>query len=193
MNKTSVFQSDMDIAQEFAAGSYEKIQSYAQKAQGELIHHWQSKDGEALEQMILRSRYMLDFWADSIADDSAWTALVRCGAWIGALETIESSLYEENMDAWLRRRIHKNISSIKHLTEIIQLLEVKGVATHGELVKDLHLNYSSTLTEVIKKTADFELIDVRRAGRHKLYSLTDAGVRYARYLKQEKVELKGNK
>ena len=78
---------------------------------------------------------------------------------------------------------HKNISSIKHLTEIIRLLEVKGVMTHSEMVEELHLRHASTLTEIMKKVAELELVDVRRAGKYNLYSLTDAGVRYARQMR----------
>ena len=183
MDETSVIQNKIDIAQELSDKNYEKLIGYADEIQKEVIHHWQTKDNRALEGLILKSRNILNFWTDSIIKKRLWVALVRCGAWIGTLETIEKSLCEESMDLWSQKRLYKNISSIKHLTEIIRLLEVKGVMTHSEMVEELHLRHASTLTEIMKKVAELELVDVRRAGKYNLYSLTDAGVRYARQMR----------
>ncbi len=183
MKNATVFQSGIDIAQELAAKNYEVVIDYANETQRKLISNWHGKDGSALEQLILMSRNILNFWADSIVRKRLWVALVRCGAWIGTLETIEKSVYEESMDLWLKKRLHKSISSIKHLTEILRLLEVRGVMNHGEIVEELQLKYASTLTEIIKKTANLGLIEVEKAGKYSLYSLTDAGVRYARQMR----------
>ncbi len=183
MNRTKRFPSNIDLMQEFTSENYEKIICCADDAQRELIYHWHVKDSLVAEQLILMSRSILNFWTDSIIKNRLWTALIRCGAWIGTLETIEKHIYEKNMDSWSQKRIYKNLLSIKHFDEILRLLEVKGVMTHGEMVEKLHLNNSSTLTEVIKKTRDFDIIDIKKSGKYKLYSLTDAGVRYARQIR----------
>lgn len=177
-----------DIGEYFEAQSYDKIIDYANEAQQELIHDWQMNHREKLRQLILCSRNILNFWVDSIAKNNLWLALVRCGAWIGALEAIERSVYEENMDKWLQKRIAKKISSIKHLPEILHMLEIKGVMTHGELTEKLNLNHPSTLTEIMKKIADLELITIQKSGKYKLYSLTDAGIRYARHIRTQEDE-----
>ena len=183
MNRTKRFTSNIDLVQEFTSENYEKIICCADDAQRELIYHWHVKDSLVAEQLILMSRSILNFWTDSIIKNRLWTALIRCGAWIGTLETIETHIYEKNMDSWSQKRIYKNLLSIKHFDEILRLLEVKGVMTHGEMVEKLHLNNSSTLTEIIKKTRDFDIIDIKKSGKYKLYSLTDAGVRYARQIR----------
>ncbi len=183
MNRTKRFTSNIDLVQEFTSENYEKIICCADDAQRELIYHWHVKDSLVAEQLILMSRSILNFWTDSIIKNRLWTALIRCGAWIGTLETIEKHIYEKNMDSWSQKRIYKNLLSIKHFDEILRLLEVKGVMTHGEMVEKLHLNNSSTLTEIIKKTRDFDIIDIKKSGKYKLYSLTDAGVRYARQIR----------
>ena len=183
MNRTKRFPSNIDLMQEFTSENYEKIICCADDAQRELIYHWHVKDSLVAEQLILMSRSILNFWTDSIIKNRLWTALIRCGAWIGTLETIEKHIYEKNMDSWSQKRIYKNLLSIKHFDEILRLLEVKGVMTHGEMVEKLHLNNSSTLTEIIKKTRDFDIIDIKKSGKYKLYSLTDAGVRYARQIR----------
>ncbi|MDE6895755.1 MAG: hypothetical protein K2P43_06180 [Lachnospiraceae bacterium] len=183
MNRTKRFPSNIDLVQEFTSENYEKIICCADDAQRELIYHWHVKDSLVAEQLILMSRSILNFWTDSIIKNRLWTALIRCGAWIGTLETIEKHIYEKNMDSWSQKRIYKNLLSIKHFDEILRLLEVKGVMTHGEMVEKLHLNNSSTLTEIIKKTRDFDIIDIKKSGKYKLYSLTDAGVRYARQIR----------
>jgi len=183
MNRTKRFPSNIDLVQEFTSENYEKIICCADDAQRELIYHWHVKDSLVAEQLILMSRSILNFWTDSIIKNRLWTALIRCGAWIGTLETIEKHIYEKNMDSWSQKRIYKNLLSIKHFDEILRLLEVKGVMTHGEMVEKLHLNNSSTLSEIIKKTRDFDIIDIKKSGKYKLYSLTDAGVRYARQIR----------
>lgn len=183
MNRTKRFPSNIDLVQEFTSENYEKIICCADDTQRELIYHWHVKDSLVAEQLILMSRSILNFWTDSIIKNRLWTALIRCGAWIGTLETIEKHIYEKNMDSWSQKRIYKNLLSIKHFDEILRLLEVKGVMTHGEMVEKLHLNNSSTLTEIIKKTRDFDIIDIKKSGKYKLYSLTDAGVRYARQIR----------
>lgn len=183
MEKMGKMQSGIDIAQELAAKNYEKLIDYANGAQEELIHNWQVRNKKGLEQLMLISRNILNFWTDSIVKKRLWVALVRCGAWIGTLETIEKSVYEESMDMWLQKRLTKKISTIKNLPEILQLLEIKGVMTHGELTEELGLNHASTLTEIMKKIADLELITISRSGKYHLYSLTDAGIRYARQIR----------
>lgn len=183
MYKTSKKQVIINVVQEFESENYEEIMECADRTQTELIHDWQTKNKEELKYLILASRNVLNFWIDSIAKNKLWTALVRCGAWIGTLETIERSIYEENMDQWLQKRISKKISSIKHLPEILHLLEVRGVMTHSELAEKLNLNYPSTLTEIMKKIADLELIMITKSGKYNLYSLTDAGIRYAKQIR----------
>ncbi len=172
-----------DIAYHFSAKNYEKLIDYANEKQEELIHNWQAKNKEKLKQIVLFSNNILNFWVDSIIKNRLWYALVRCGAWIGALEAIERSVYEESMDMWLQKRMVKKVSSIKHLSEILHLLEMKGVMSHGELVEKLDLKYPSTLTEIMKKIAGLELITIQKSGKYKLYYLTDAGIRYAKHIR----------
>ncbi len=183
MYKTSKKLTIINIAHEFESENYEKIIDCAEKTQTELIHNWQVKNKDELKYLILASSNILNFWFDSIVKNELWTALVRCGAWIGTMETIERSVHEESMDLWIQKRIAKKISAIKHLSEILYLLEVRGVMTHSELVEELKLNHSSTLTEIMKKIADLELIVITRSGKYKLYSLTDVGIRYAKQIR----------
>ena len=105
MNRTKRFPSNIDLVQEFTSENYEKIICCADDAQRELIYHWHVKDSLVAEQLILMSRSILNFWTDSIIKNRLWTALIRCGAWIGTLETIEKHIYEKNMDSWSQKRI----------------------------------------------------------------------------------------
>ena len=181
----TVLQENLDISQELESKNYEKVIEYANDAQERLIHSWQIRDKSMLEQLLLIGRNILNFWTDSIVRKRLWMALVRCGAWLGTMETIQRLNYEESMDAWAGKRFSKKISSIKNLPEILQLLEVKGVLTHSELSEALQFNHLSTLTEIMKKIADMDLIDVRKAGKYNLYSLTDTGVRCAKQLRAQ--------
>ena len=95
MNRTKRFPSNIDLMHEFTSENYEKIICCADDAQRELIYHWHVKDSLVAEQLILMSRSILNFWTDSIIKNRLWTALIRCGAWIGTLETIEKHIYEK--------------------------------------------------------------------------------------------------
>jgi len=183
MKTTNTVQVNFDITQAFVLKDYEKVIDYAEEIQKRLLFNWNAKNKKVLEQLILQSWNILNIWTDSIAKKRLWMALIRCGAWIGTLETLEKSIYEESMDLWAQRRLSKSISSIKHVPEIVGLLEVRGVMTHSEMVEELHLKHASTLTEIIKKISDLELIEIRKAGKFNLYSLTDTGVRYAKQLR----------
>lgn len=183
MKMANTFQVSFDITQSLVAKDYESVIDFADETQKKLLFNWHVKNKKILEQLILQSRNILNIWIDSIAKKRLWMALVRCGAWIGTLETLEKFIYEESMDLWAQRRLQKSISSIKHVPEIVGLLEVKGVMTHSEMVEELHLKHASTLTEIIKKISDLELIEIRKAGKFNLYSLTDTGVRYAKHLR----------
>ena len=183
MKTTNTVQVSFDIMQALVSKDYEKVIDYADEIQKKLLFNWNAKNKKVLEQLILQSRNVLNIWTDSIAKKRLWMALIRCGAWIGTLETLEKSIYEESMDLWAQRRLSKSISSIKHVPEIVGLLEVRGVMTHSEMVEELHLKHASTLTEIIKKISDLELIEIRKAGKFNLYSLTDTGVRYAKQLR----------
>lgn len=183
MTKAEVVQTGIDISQELKLKNYEKVIEYANDAQGKLIHSWQLHDKTMLEHLLLLGRNILNFWTDSIAGKRLWVALVRCGAWLGTMETIQKLNYEERMDAWSKKRFLKQISSIKKLPEILQLLEVKGVMTHSELSEELQFSHPSALTETMKKIADLELIDIRKVGKYSLYSLTDLGIRSAKQLR----------
>lgn len=183
MTKAGLLQTSIDISWELASKNYEKVIGYANDAQEELIHNWQNRDKSTLEHLILASQNILNFWTDSIIRKRLWVALVRCGAWLGTLETIQKSVYEESMDLWSAKRLQKKIASIKNLPEILLLLETKGVMTHSEIVEELQFKHPSTLTEIVKKIADLDLIDSRRAGKFILYSLTDTGARYAKRLR----------
>ena len=183
METTSMVRVKFNIEQELAAKNYETVIEYADETQRELLYSWNARDNTMLERLILQSRNILNFWVDSIGKRRQWMALVRCGAWIGTLETLEKSIYEESMDLLTQKQKKKRILAIKHVPEIMGLLEVKGVMAHGELAEELHLKHASTLTEIMKKTENLELIEISKAGKYKLYSLTDTGVRYAKQLR----------
>ncbi len=185
MTKAEVVQTGIDISQELASKNYEKVIEYANNAQEELLHNWQAHDGKKLDHLLLAGRNILNFWTDSIVRKRLWVALVRCGAWLGTMETIQKSTYEESMDAWSKKRHLKQISSIKRLPEILQVLEVKGVLAHNELSEELQFAHPSALTEIMKKTAHLDLINVRKVGKYRLYSLTDMGIRSAKLLRSK--------
>lgn len=186
MNKTSLFQSIINITKDFETKNSETIINCVDEMQRQLIRIWQSGDNKGLKKMLLINRHIFNFWLDSIKQNEMWEAVIRCGALIGTLEMIEKIIYEENMDLWIQKRIDKNNLSNKFFKEIILFLDSNGTMTLDEIAKEFDLDKSYILEEFIKMATDLGLIHVNEFGKYQMYYLSDVGIRYAKipYRKQ---------
>ena len=175
---------DIDIANELKLKKYEKVIDYVELTQRELIKLWQTSDSNDLEHMILHTRNILNFCMDSVCQDKLCTALIRCGALIGTLETIQKIMYEKNMDLWLQNRMPNGITSNRNFLKIIQILHLNGVISHDEMIEKIQACDDPDFVTTINIMTDLQLINVTELGKNNSYSLTDAGVRYAGFFKE---------
>lgn len=174
---------DIDIVKEFKSKDYEKVIDYVDLTQQELIKLWKTENSNSLEHMILTTRNVLNFWMDSVCQDRLCATLIRCGALIGTLETIEKLIYEKNMDLWQKNRIPKAITSNRIFSKIIQILDSNGVMIHNEMIEKMQSYDNPDIVAAINIMSNLQLINIIKLGKSNLYSLTDAGIRYARNLK----------
>ena len=107
------------------------------------------------------------------------------GAFLGSIESYGNILYEKKNEQLVIDRIYKEGHTIKYLDNIVRLLENHGGLTHAELCKYLMLK-TSTLSEAIKKVKEAGVINIHSSGKYKIYSLSDIGIRYGKYLRNQK-------
>lgn len=152
MNK---IQQELNIGHAISAENYDEVIDYANDTQIRLIREWRNENNDELENQILLNQGILGFWQDSIADKKLYNALIRCGALIGTIETIEKQLYEKDMCLWEEKRAKK--------------LQRQKSKTHHE-GEDMTVSKEiwEEISEILKKykieyTAHYENRDVQRA------------------------------
>lgn len=152
MNK---IQPEPDIGYMIAAENYSEIINYANETQRILVSDWQNENDDRLEKNILLNQGILAFWQDSIIDNKLYESLIRCGALIGTIETIEKQLYERNMRLWEEKRA-KELQKQKSETR----LEREDMIISKEIWEEI---YGILKKYEIKYTTHYESRDVQRA------------------------------
>lgn len=183
MPKENNFKINIDIAEEFSKKNYDKIIDYINKMDEYLAEMQQSGNTKELKHTILVFTNIFNFWIDSIKENKLWSSLIRCGILVGKIEKIKELIYEHDMNLWLKKRLPDNVTSIKYFNEMIQLLKVRNIMSFEEIIEKLQSDDETVIDETLKRIYDLQLVYITQMGKNKLYSLTDAGVRYAKYSK----------
>ena len=183
MKETNLNNTKINLSEEMSAGNYDKVIANATLFQKEIVDSWLDQDMEKLTQLFLASRFSLKLWEKNLEKEKRLYAALRCGAWIGTIETIQNSLFESSQNEKLEQNELQEIISTRHFPDIIGILELKSVMTHGDLAKELDL-MPSTLTEVMKKARKYGIVSSRKYGKYVLYSLTDTGIRCGKLLRK---------
>lgn len=159
---------------------YDFLLQYAEDNQEYVIAEWFNSDHSSFSQTLRYGNSQLKYFKHHLEKSSKDNAIFHLGILMGIIDTMEHFSYEEEQESLTANIYLKQVLSIKHLKDIIQLLESHGVMNHSEICKNLDLK-ESTLSEIMKKTNPTNLIDSTRAGKYKLYKLTDTG----RYLSRQ--------
>lgn len=184
---------DYDLLQALDHEEYERIEEYSRSNQFNLFVKWINGKYSELRKSLRLGSALLHYFERAIQSSQKLKAVFRLGALLGTIESIEKKLIEHSQDQWVKARYDKELSSIKHFDEIIELLQNNTVLTHTELCEKMGLK-TSTLTEAIKKVIDVGAVSSTPSGKYKLYSLTDEGRRLARNihrdnLKNDKIDI----
>ena len=111
-------------------------------------------------------------------------AFLCIGKLMGGLSVAARKLSYESQKRESEIIAEKHLSGVRHLDDIILILDQNGTMTHTSLAEQLGNMNPPTLTENMKKIAQYGLIYFKKTGKYKYYYLTDAGLRYAESLKK---------
>ena len=111
-------------------------------------------------------------------------AFLCIGKLIGGLSVLARKLSYESQKRESEIIAEKRLSGVRHLDDIILILDQNGTMTHTSLAEQMGNMNPPTLTENMKKIAQYGLVYFKKTGKYKYYYLTDAGLRYAESLKK---------
>lgn len=176
---------DLDLKQTFRNGEFDVLTAYSNENQKNLIHQWMNSESSVVNKMLRLGSAILHYFESVLQDERQLYAVFRTGALLGTIEGFEHIIHEKEQGEWIYKEFKEEISSIKHLEEVILILQLYGVLNHSEMCKQLDLK-DSTLTEIMKKIEPTKLVQSERAGKYKLYTLTDAGRRLGMQLRKQR-------
>lgn len=162
----------------------QELVDYAEQAKNLLLSDWLEGRTESVRSRLRYESALLTYAALFLQelDESRYAAL-RLGALLGAVESFERILFEQNQNLWAEARFTKE--PVKHLPEIVQALETHGPMSHTDLGNYLGIK-PPTLTEAMKKVLNTGAIQVSMIGKYKVYTLSDSGLRYGKELRKRK-------
>lgn len=187
MNKAIWLNKELNLSQMLINEEYEMLIKYAKDNQQYLMSEWYNTEAAEFQKKIRLGTTVLRYFERHLQDSMKYMAIFKIGVLKGTVENFEYLLYERMKDNLAERVYKKEILAIKHLSDIIFLLETQGVMSHSEICEYLKLK-ESTLSEIMKKNDLNKLISFSRSGKYKLYRLTDEGRRIGKQLKKEKSE-----
>lgn len=149
---------------------------------------WLREERNELNNTLNAGSFYLEYITEILKSRIHEHAILELGELLGTINLLKRIIYQEEQLEDSVNIAKKELSSIKHLDNIILLLESNGTLTHSSLAEKLdHMN-ASTLTENMKKIISWNLVYAQIYGRFKQYYLTDYGRAYAKLLRQKEAE-----
>lgn len=176
---------ETDLIKKLEQKEYDFLVQYARDNQQNILMEWSTADATSVQKRIRLGRSILRYFESQLQSRVDMTAIFKLGELSGTVDSLGYLLSERKRDEWTEKIFKKEVLSIKHLDEIVLLLEVYGVMNHSEICQNLNLK-ESTLSEIMKKVDLTKLISASRVGKYKLYRLTDEGRRLGKQLRIQK-------
>lgn len=176
--------SRQEVQAMLTAERYQELITYSEETKASLLAGWIEGRSETIRTELRYESALLTYLKRWIRELSpAFYALLHLGALLGTVESLERMQYERSQNMWAKARFEKE--PVKHLPEVVLALETHGTMSHTELSEYLSMN-ASTLTEAMKQILPTGAVLTGRIGRYKLYSLSDAGLRYGKELRRRR-------
>lgn len=185
MNDEFWLQKELDLRDALQHGDFETVINYASDNQQKILAEWMRLNKSEQCNIVRYGMMIMQYFEQHLLQTSKDAALFRLGALMGTLEVCDRFSYEESQEHRAEILYKEQVSSIKHLDEIILALELHGIMSHSELCEYLDLK-ESTLSEVMKKVNLTNLVASSKHGKYKLYRLTDAGRRLGKQLMKKR-------
>ena len=175
---------DLNLQKAFADGDFGLLMDYSDENQKNLMNQWMNREASFMNKMLRFGSTVLHRFENGLQNEQQLYAVFRMGALLGTVEGFEQIIYEKAQGEWIYEEFRQEVSSTKHLKEIILALQLYGVMNHSEICKELNLK-DSTLTEIMKRIEPTKLVQSTKSGKYKLYTLTDTGRRLGLKLRQQ--------
>lgn len=169
-----------NLSESLEKQEYTTLIQYASDNKEYVINEWYNSDNSSLSQILRYGNSQLNYFEHHLPTASKEDAIFQLGTLMGVIKTLKDFLHEKQQENLTAQIYQKQVLSVKHLKDIILLLEAHGIMSHSEICKNLDLK-ESTLSEIMKKAASTNLIISSKAGKYKLYRLSDNG----RYLSRQ--------
>ena len=179
--------SSLNLNTALQSENFDSLKQYVDENQRHIVVQWLKNDLPQLRKTLKLGTAILSSQEQKIMRDKLQHAIFRLGALSGTLESFNYLMYENDRQQQTVEEFTKDIKCIKHLQDVVLLLDLYGDLTHSEISEKLGLN-PPTLTEIMKKIIPTDLVRATVAGKYKLYSLSDVGRRLAIHLRGVKSE-----
>lgn len=179
--------SSLNLNTALQSENFDSLKQYVDENQRHIAVQWLKNDLPQLRKTLKLGTAILSSQEQKIMRDKLQHAIFRLGALSGTLESFNYLMYENDRQQQTVEEFTKDIKCIKHLQDVVLLLDLYGDLTHSEISEKLGLN-PPTLTEIMKKIIPTDLVRATVAGKYKLYSLSDVGRRLAIHLRGVKSE-----
>lgn len=180
MRKEIWMHAQTNLSESLEKQEYTTLIQYASDNKEYVINEWYNSDNSSLSQILRYGNSQLNYFEHHLPTASKEDAIFQLGTLMGVIKTLKDFLHEKQQGNLTAQIYQKQVLSVKHLKDIILLLEAHGIMSHSEICKNLDLK-ESTLSEIMKKAASTNLIISSKAGKYKLYRLSDNG----RYLSRQ--------
>ena len=180
-------QPELDLTLDLKKHRYDEIKEYVEENRRMVLSSWKTDEIDKLKKSLRFGSSLLSFQADRLQKDRRLFAVFKMGELSGTIDALNKLIYEKEQIKKVSEDFQREYKHIKHLTEIVVLLNLYGSLTHSEICEKLQFN-APTLTEIIKKIMPTKTINVTSAGKYKLYSLTDKGRKLVIYLRESNIQ-----
>ena len=187
MRKEIWMHTQTNLSESLEKQEYTTLIQYASDNKEYVINEWYNSDNSSLSQILRYGNSQLNYFEHHLPTASKEDAIFQLGTLMGVIKSLKDFLHEKQQENLTAQIYQKQVLSVKHLKDIILLLEAHGIMSHSEICKNLDLK-ESTLSEIMKKAASTNLIISSKAGKYKLYRLSDNGRYLSRQLRTNTTE-----
>lgn len=165
-----------DFEKVFEQNNYEKLFLYIQEKSEQLELLFQEQNLEQLESDLEREKNIFSYFVKKEYVEKNIHFIF--GRYIGLLDALYEQLIEQSSQQMLEKEIDDyDISQIPHVNDIIVTIHKNEGIRHGNLAERVGIE-KSTLTGIMERLVDKEVVKFSRPGKYKYYYLSDLGRKY---------------
>ena len=179
----------VNVKEALSEKQYEEMIHYSEKCRLSIFSAWSEENKALVKRIIHACEKTLRFFSEWIKSQNVQSQMIyELGCLRGVISSISHVIYCEQKKeeiASLDHEYRSKLQYVNHLVDIVKILDKEGSLSHTDLCQKLRMN-QSTLSEAMKKILAESVITSTISGKYKVYSLTDQGRHYARYIKSIK-------